>query len=422
MLIVLLGTHIYFTLHLKFPQKKILSAIKFSVMPDPNALQNKFKNNKKSISSFAALSTTLAATLGTGNIVGVSTAIALGGPGAVFWCWLTGILGMATSYAECYLSFLYRIPQPDGGYIGGPMYVLKNGLKRKKLSIFYALCTICAAFGVGCTTQSNAITQTTTALWNISPSIVGITVSILCGFVIIGGIRSIGNICSKLVPIMGAFYIICCLLLLCINHSFLILAIQYIVKNAFCSSAAFGGFIGSSFQLAARYGIARGLFTNEAGLGSAAIASSEADTKNPKRQAFIQMTATFWDTVFMCAITGLVIVSNILKNPSSIQGYSHANLTTAAFQCLPYGDTLLAVSLIAFALATLIGWCFFGERATYFLFGEKGKKQYQTIYLFMIYLGAIMSLDLAWELTDLINACMVIPNIIALFCLRKQIK
>lgn len=413
MLYLLLGLHILFTIKLRFPQKKIIAAIRLSVQKD--------KHNEKGLSGFAALATTLAATLGTGNIVGVSTAIALGGPGAVFWCWITGILGMATSYAECYLSLIYRKKKPDGSYTGGPMYVLRDVLKKPFLASIYAFCTILASCCIGCTTQVNAITETTSALWHLSPYAVGITVALICGFVIIGGVTLIGKVCEKLVPVMGAFYIICCLTLIFINKNYLSDALSLIFHCAFHAKCATCGFAASTVQIAARYGIARGLFTNEAGLGSAAIAASNAATKNPKRQALIQMTATFWDTVVMCAITGIVIVSGMLRNPASFQKCSYGNYTSIAFQTLPFGNTLLAFSLIAFAIATLIGWSFFGERALEFLSGKRYKKMYQTVYIVMIFLGAILSLDLVWEMTDFINALLIIPNVFALLLLRKKI-
>lgn len=414
MLYLLLGLHIFFTIRLRFPQKKILGAIHLSVQKD--------EDSEKGLSGFAALATTLAATLGTGNIVGVSTAIALGGPGAVFWCWITGILGMATSYAECYLSLIYRKKRIDGSYTGGPMYVLRDILKKPFLASMYAVCTILASCCIGCTTQVNAITETTSALWHLSPYVVGIIIALTCGFVIIGGVTLIGKVCEKLVPVMGAFYIICCLALLFINRRYLLDTLSLIFHCAFHAKTAACGFAASTIQTAARYGIARGLFTNEAGLGSSAIAASNAATKNPQKQALIQMTATFWDTVVMCAITGIVIVSGILRNPDSFQGCSYGNYTSVAFQTLPFGSTLLAFALIAFAVATLIGWSFFGERALEFLSGNHYKKTYQTVYIVMIFLGAILSLDLVWEMTDFINALLIIPNVSALLLLRKKIK
>lgn len=413
-LLLLIGTHIFFTIRLHFPQRKVFYGIKLSVKNEAD--------DGNSLSGFAALTTTLAATLGTGNIVGVSLAVALGGPGAIFWCWITGILGMATSYAECYLSLIYRKKIEPNTYEGGPMYVLRDGLHKKWLATLYACCTILASLCIGCATQANAMTEATTATWNLSPMLVGIIASILCGFVIIGGLKTIGNVCSTIVPIMGFGYILCCFVLLYINRNEFLSAIQLILKSAFQSNAALGGFSGSTIQMAARHGIARGLYTNEAGLGSAAIAAGHANTKNPKKQALIQMTATFWDTVIMCAITGIVIVTEGIKHPCAFEYSSPGSYTTVAFSSLPCGNIILTLALIAFAMATLIGWSFFGERALHFLCGEHYKKTYQIAYLFMIFLGAIMSLDLVWEMTDLINACILIPNITALFLLHQKIK
>lgn len=414
MLILLLGTHLFFTVRLRFIQKKVFKGISFSIHPE--------KSGKGDLSSFGALATTLAATLGTGNIIGVSTAVALGGPGSLFWCWITGILGMATTYAESYLSLLFRKKTEDGSYIGGPMYFLQYGLGKRGLAVFYAICTMIASFGVGCTTQSNAITATTSNLWGFSPYIVGFIIAIPIGLVLIGGIKSIGNVCTKLVPAMGAFYILGCLLILLKNCSLIGNAISIIFKAAFTPTAFAGGIISASVQTACRYGIARGLFTNEAGLGSAGIAASSAKTANPKRQALISMTATFWDTVVMCAITGIVIVIALLKNPKAAIGCSIGDYTAIAFRELPYGEFMLGISLIAFAIATLLGWFYFGEKATDFLVGKKGIKFYQLLYIVMIYIGATMSLELVWELTDFINAFMAIPCIIGLFGLSRFVE
>lgn len=415
MIFLLLGTHVFFTFRLSFIQKYIFKAIKLSITPDSNSEGN--------ISSFAALATTLAATLGTGNIIGVSTAVAFGGPGAIFWCWITGVFGMATSYAECYLGIKFRQKGKDGLFLGGPMYTLEYGLHSKGLAIIFSLCTLLASFGVGCTTQANSITTTTSSMWGLSNYLVAFIVAILCGFVIIGGVKSISKLCVTLVPTMGAFYIIGCVAILILNHHYLLDGIILILKSAFLPKAVAGGFIGSSLKTAARYGVARGLFTNEAGLGSAAIAAASAKTENPTKQALVSMTATFWDTVIMCAITGLVIVTNILKFPHSIEGLSSAELTTAAFNQIPYiGQPMLAISLIAFAIATLIGWFYFGETAVNYLLGKKGLKTYQLIYIVMIFLGGIMSLDLVWELSDLVNAMMALPNLTSLLLLVKLIK
>lgn len=414
---LLFGTHIYFTFHLKGVQRYIKKAIQLSVTPEESA--------DGDLSGFASLTATLAATLGTGNIVGISTAVALGGPGAIFWCWLTGALGMATAYAECFLGVLYRRKTSDGTYLGGPMYALEYGLNKKWLAVLFSIFTLIASYGVGCSTQARAVTETARTLWNLPEMAVGMVVAILVGLVIIGGVKSIGNICSKLVPAMGLFYILGCVIILIMNFRFLFPAFRVIFLSAFAPSelpaAVAGGFIGSTLRSAARYGIARGLFTNEAGLGSAAIAAAGAKTSHPSRQALISMSATFWDTVVMCAITGLVIVTNLLKDPSSVQGYSFTELTSAAFKSLPFGDLCLGISLIAFAVATLIGWSYFGEKAAEYLFGKSGIGTYRLCYIVMIFVGSIMSLRLVWEMTDLVNAFMALPNLICLFMLRRQI-
>lgn len=415
--VLLFSVHIYFTVHLKGVQRHIGKALRLSVKSDDSA--------EGDISSFAALSATLAATIGTGNIVGISTAVALGGPGAIFWCWLTGVLGMATSYAECFLGVLYRRKTETGTYIGGPMYTIEYGLKNKWLAALFAFFTLAASYGVGCSTQARAITETANTLWGLPEYMVGIVIAITVGLVIVGGIKSIGKICTKLVPSMGAFYLFACIIILIINRNFLLQSLQIILYSAFLPSrlpaAVAGGFIGGGLKIAARYGIARGLFTNESGLGSAAIAAAGAKTPHPSRQALISMSATFWDTVIMCAITGLVIVSNLLKNPSSVKGYSFTELTTAAFSPLPFGRSALGISLIAFAIATLIGWSYFGEKAAEYLFGKSGINTYRLCYIIMIFVGSIMSLKLVWELTDFVNAFMALPNLICLIILRKKI-
>lgn len=414
LLMLLMGTHLFFTFRFKFIQKNIGKAIKLSVTPD--------NSGEGDVSPFASLTTTLAATLGTGNIIGISTAVSLGGPGAIFWCWLTGILGMATTYAECYLGITYRQKTSDGTYLGGPMYALEHGVKSKALAIIYCFFTLLASFGVGCSTQSKAITETTNSLFGLNETMVGMVVAIIIGFVIIGGVKKISTISSKLVPAMSIFYIMGCTVILILNHKFLISSLILIVKSAFLPQAMVGGFIGSTIKIAARQGIAKGLFTNEAGLGSAAIAAAMAKTKDPKRQALISMSATFWDTVVMCAITGLVIVSTILKSPNVTKEYSFADLTTAAFSQLPLGELMLGFSLIAFAFATLIGWCYLGEKAAEYLFGKDATTGYRICYLVMIFIGSIMSLELVWDLTDTFNALMAIPNLIALLYLYKKVK
>ena len=415
LLTLLMGTHIYFTLKLHFPQRNLLYALKLSLGKADNTAQN--------LSPFSALATTLAATLGTGNIIGVSTAVALGGPGAIFWCWITGILGMATAYSECYLSVLFRVRNAAGDYVGGPMYVLKNGLHNKYLGGVYAACTLIAAFGVGCTTQANSVTQAAAETFHLSPHLVGIVLAFLTGTVILGGVKSIANICERMVPAISFVYLFGCLLLLLLYHKVLPAACLLILGDAFSFGSVAGGMAGTAVQHALRYGIARGLFTNEAGIGTSAIAAAASHVSEPRIQAYVSMTAVFWDTVVMCLVTGIVIVANMLYDPASTAGVAETGLTAAAFRHLPYvGDAFLTISLAAFAVTTLIGWSYFGEKATEYLMGKKGIPLYKLGYILMIYFGAIIPMRLVWESTDLINAMMVLPNVLALFCLRKYVK
>ncbi|MGN1147089.1 MAG: alanine/glycine:cation symporter family protein [Lachnospiraceae bacterium] len=414
-ILLLAATHLFFTIRL-FPQRHTFRAIRLSVSPEE-------ASSKKGLSGFATLATTLAATLGTGNIVGVSTAIALGGPGALFWCFLTGLFGMATSYAECFLSCLYRKQTSDGASVGGPMYVLEHGLKSKGLGKFYALCVVCAAIGAGCTTQSSAIADAAYSTWKLSPHIVGIAAAMLTGLVILGGVRSIGSFCTRLVPPLSFLYMGACLFLLWQNRAFLLPALSLVLSSAFTGRAAGGGFVGSTFLVAARFGIARGLFTNEAGIGTAAIAAGASGSTNPVRQALISMTAVFWDTIIMCTLTGFTIISSMLAHPGSADSFSDAGLTSAAFTFLPFGGTaFLTLSLTAFALATLVGWCYLGEKGAAYLFGETGVRSYHLVYIVMIYIGAVIPMNLVWGFTDLVNAIMVFPNVICLFLLFRQIK
>ncbi|MCD7724144.1 MAG: amino acid carrier protein [Clostridiales bacterium] len=415
LLVLLMGTHIYFTCKLRFPQRRLWYAIRLSM--------GKADNTDANLSPFSALATTLAATLGTGNIIGVSTAVALGGPGAIFWCWITGILGMATAYSECYLSVLFRCRRPDGAYVGGPMYVLKNGLHNNLLGGIYAACTLAAAFGVGCTTQANSVTQAAAATFRLSPHLVGIVLAFLTSVVILGGVKSIANLCERTVPAISFVYLLGCLLLLILYHRQLPETFALILRDAFSFTSAAGGVAGGALQHAVRYGVARGLFTNEAGIGTSAIAAAASHTSQPRIQAYVSMTAVFWDTVVMCLITGLVVVANMLYDPASVAGAAQTDLTAAAFSHLPYvGNAFLTVSLAAFAITTLIGWSYFGEKATEYLIGKKGIPYYKLAYILMIYFGAIIPMNLVWECTDLINAMMVLPNVLALYLLRSRIK
>ena len=414
LLLLLMGTHLYFTWHLHFPQRHLGKAIKWSVTPLEGA------DASQKVSPFAALATTLAATLGTGNIIGVSTAVALGGPGAVLWCWLTGIFGMATAYAECYLGVLYKEKTSDGHFVGGPMYVLRNGLHSRLLAKFYALCTVVAAFGVGCTTQANSLTQTVKETFGLSPHLVGIAAAVVAGMVLIGGITSISRACMRIVPVLGFVYIGSCLLLLCLHRQFLGETVALILTSALSPTAVMGGAAGGSLSAAIRFGIARGLYTNEAGIGTSAIAAASSDVTSPARQAAVSMTAVFWDTVVMCLLTGLVIIANAIAAPQTLEHVSETGWAGAAFMAVPGGEAFLTLALAAFAVTTLIGWSYFGEKSAEFLFGEKSIHLYKICYIVMIYVGAVIPMRVVWECTDLVNAIMVLPNVLALWALRKK--
>ena len=299
MIVLLVGTHLFLTIRLRFPQRHIFTAIGMSVKRDKGA--------DGDVSQFSALATGLAATIGTGNIIGVATAVTMGGPGAVFWCWFTGILGIATKYSEGLLAVKYRVKLADGKMRGGPMYAIERGMKCKWLAVAFALFTFIASFGIGCVTQSNAISVAMSE-YGFEPLIVGGMLALMLTLVVIFGVKAIGKVCETLVPFMAAFYIIGCVTVLCINSDYILPAVKVIVTSAFSEQAATGGFVGSTIMIAMRYGIARGLFSNEAGLGSAPIVAAAARTKNPVRQALVSSTSVFWDTVIICALTGLVLV------------------------------------------------------------------------------------------------------------------
>ncbi|MEG1290869.1 MAG: alanine/glycine:cation symporter family protein [Lachnospiraceae bacterium] len=414
MLLLLLGTHLYFTVKLSFIQKWIPRGIRFCF--------SKSQTQEIGISPYGALATALAATIGTGNIIGISAAIALGGPGAVFWCWLTGLLGIATCYCECFLSVKYRVKTKMGTYLGGPMYVLKYGLHKNGLALLFSIFAVLASFGIGSSVQANSICTTITSHTNISPHLVGIAVAVIAGFVMLGGVKQISKVCTFLVPFMSIFYFAGCFYLLCLNHAFLLKALGVIITSAFSSQSLIGGIAGTGIIVGMRTGISKGLFTNEAGLGSIPMTAAAARTSSPFTQGLISMTGPFWDTVVMCAITGLVIVSSMLKSPSFYQNVAPNHLCFIAFSALPFGGyEILSISLILFAFATIIGWCYYGECSVRFILGERGIPAYQLLYILFIYLGAVMSLDLVWGISDLLNLLMALPNLFCIWMLRKTI-
>lgn len=410
MLVLLFGTHLYLTFRLKFIQKYTFDAIKLSLSKDTSG--------EGDVSQFGALTTALAATIGTGNIVGVATAVGIGGPGAVLWCWLTGVFGMATKYSEALLSVKYRVKTSDGTMLGGPMYALENGLNAKWLAVLFCIFTSIAAFGIGNMVQANSIAVMVNETMGISPQISGILMAVLTGVVILGGVKSIARVCETLVPFMAIFYVIGCTVILVINSAQVLPAISLIFSSAFSPRAAGGGFVGASVMMAMRYGIARGLFSNESGLGSAPIVAAAAQTKNPVRQALVSMTGTFWDTVVVCAMTGLVLVSAVLQNPVGMDKLSGAALTKAAFSQIPVvGPIVLTVGLLTFVFSTILGWSYYGERATEYLLGKKSIIPYRIAWVIAVYVGSVTSLALVWDLADAMNALMALPNLVALVML-----
>ena len=431
MIILLIGTHIYLTIRLKFPQRKIFTAIKLSVTKD--------KDGDGDVSQFGALATALAATIGTGNIIGVGTAIALGDPGAVMWCWLTGVFGIATKYSEGLLAVKYRQKSEQGHMLGGPMYVLQEGLHSRWAGMLFAIFTAIAAFGIGSTVQANAISTLARDVVGINPWVTGSIVTILVGLVLVGGIKSIARVCSALVPFMAIVYVIGCIIILCMQSAYVWPAIKLIVTSAFTDHAVGGGVLGSSIMIAARYGIARGLFSNESGLGSAPIVAASAQTKNPVRQALVSASGTFWDTVVICAITGIVIVSCILSYADvsmidnaflrdifdmtlkeKLQKLDGGALTRLAFGQIPYvGAPLLLFGLFTFAFSTILGWSLYAQRAVEYIGGYKLSKVYVWLFLVAVFLGSAISLNTVWTMADIFNALMAIPNLFALILLSK---
>lgn len=437
MIVLLFGTHLFMTVKTGFIQRKTPLAIRLSLTKDPDSSGD--------ISPFASLSTSLASTLGTGNIIGVGTAIALGGPGAVFWCWLTGIFGMATTYAESLIAVKYRVRTRDGHMLGGAMYALERGLKMRVPAILFACFGVLTSFGIGCGVQVNAIAviidssvrsilerssslSSLRRLLEARPDAVCLTIGVVTGLitcvVILGGVRSIARVCERLVPFMAFSYLAGCFVILLLNHSLLGESISLILSSAFESPKAVGGGLaGSGMMLAARYGIARGLFTNEAGMGSAPIIAAAARTPNPVRQALIASTATFWDTVVVCLITGLVLVSSILRDSSlSWDTLSGGELTTAAFSQIPYiGRPVLIFGIITFAYATILGWSYYGERCLEYLFGKISLFPYRFLWILVLVFAPVVRLELVWSISDTLNALMAIPNLLAVLLLSGTI-
>ena len=417
MILLLLGTHLFMTIRTGFIQRKtITKGIKLSVSKEPDA--------DGEVSQFGALATALASTIGTGNIIGVGTAVALGGPGAVLWCWLTGVFGIATKYRESLIAVKYRVKTEDGRMQGGAMYALERGLHMRWLGLIFAVFAGFASFGIGCATQVNAIATVCNENLHINKAVVGIIIGVLTAVVIFGGIKSIARVCERLVPFMALFYVLGCIVILGINYDYIIPAITTICRLAFQPGAAAGGLVGSGIMLAMRYGVARGLFSNESGMGSAPIAAAAAQTRNPVRQALVSSTGTFWDTVVVCLMTGLVLVSTIMKNPAinANEITDGGVLTSLAFDQIPIiGPLILVVGIISFAFSTILGWAYYGERCVEYFAGKKGLIPYRVLYIAVAVIAPVVALDVVWDIADILNALMAIPNLIAVLLLSPVI-
>ena len=409
MMVLLLGTHLYTTIRTRGIQRKLGLGLRMSVA--------KSKKSSGEISNFGALSIALAATMGTGNIIGVGTAVALGGPGAVFWCWITGVLGMATKYAESLLAVKYRVRLTDGSLVGGAMVVLDRVLHRHWLAVFFCVATVCAAFGIGNMNQSNSVSLLMQQSFGLPQWVTGVTMALLVGAVVFGGLKVLSRSCEVLVPFMAAFYIIGCLLLLVFNFRFVDEAVHAILVSAFTGEAVGGGLVGGGLMLTMRYGLARGMFSNEAGMGSTPIISAAAQTENAVKQALVATTAVFWDTVVVCALTGLVVVTSVMAYPD-IDYSQGAVLTNLAFSKLhPMGGWMLTVALLIFSFSTILGWSYYAERCLAYLRVGKWLIAFRMIWLMAIFVGAVAHLQSVWDFADLANALMAIPNIVVVLLL-----
>ena len=430
MIAFLFCTHLYMTYKTGFVQKKVIKGIVLST--------KKPQGDAGNISPFETLATTLASTLGTGNIVGVSTAVALGGAGAVFWCWITGVLGMATQYAECLLSVRYRVKNSKGEFCGGAMYVLERGLKSRGLGIVYAFLAACCGLLTGASIQANSISgiireslgnprdniSFAGADISLTGIVTGIILAVLTGLVIFGGVQKISQVCSLFVPFMAVAYMAGCFVILCINGSVILDSLRLIIVSAFSVRSISAGALGGAMLVACRYGVARGLFSNEAGVGTSSVVSANAVTPNPVRQGLVSMTATFWDTVVMCLVTGVVIVSTLLSD-SSLQSSDIEGgfLCYRAFQRIPFaGGGILVFSMVTFAFSTILGWCFTGEKCCEYVLGERGVPVYRFLWVVAVLVSPVVSFDAVWNLADLCNAFLAIPNVYSLVMLSPQIK
>ena len=423
MLVLLVGTGIWLTLILRGLQFGMLFyALKQAFRPHPK--KDDGSDHEGDVSHFGALMTALSATIGTGNIAGVATAVVTGGPGAVFWMWMTAIFGMATKYGEGVLAVKYRVTNSKGEMSGGPMYYIENGLgkKWKWLAFLFAFFGVMASFGIGSTVQANSVAQAVHSSFGIDTWITGVVLTLITAFVVLGGIQSISRVSSVVVPFMAVLYIVGGLVVVAMHFDLLLPALKVIMHDAFTGQAVAGGVVGTVI----RYGVARGVFSNEAGMGSAPIAAAAAKTDHPVRQALVSMTGTFLDTIIVCSITGIVLVMGILQSNGgafAIPDLEGAALTTATFDAMlsGYGGWVVTIGLIFFAYSTTLGWCYYGEKCATYVFGDKSVPMYRVIYVATVMLGTVLSMDMVWAAADTFNGLMAVPNLIALLLLSKVI-
>ncbi|HEM4286861.1 TPA: sodium:alanine symporter family protein [Streptococcus suis] len=416
LLLLLVGTGVYLTLRLGvFQIGKLPTAFRLIFSSD--------QSGQGDVSSFAALCTALAATVGTGNIVGVATAITTGGPGALFWMWVAAFFGMATKYAEGFLAIKYRTKDANGQAAGGPMHYITLGMgkKWKPLAVFFAISGVLVALlGIGTFSQVNSITASLEMSFGLAPQLISILTAILIAFFIFGGIEKISDVSTKVVPFMAILYILASITVLAVHWDQLLPTLALVFKSAFTPAAAMGGFVGATVKEAIQRGIARGVFSNESGLGSAPIAAAAAKSDNPVEQGLISMTGTFIDTLIICSLTGLSI---LVTDQWTTEGLAGAPLTQAAFATV-FGNTgsiALTISLVLFAFTTILGWSYYGERCIEFLFGTKSILPYRLLFVAMVALGGFLKLDLIWTIADIVNGLMALPNLIALLALSPVI-
>ncbi|MDM8552003.1 sodium:alanine symporter family protein [Desulfobacterales bacterium HSG2] len=410
MLILLVGTGFWLTLSLRGIQfRKLWYSLYLAL------IKRKDEGDEPGdITHFQALMTALSATVGTGNIAGVATAIAVGGPGALFWMWITGLVGMATKYSEAVLAVKFRVTDEDGTMSGGPMYYISRGLGWKWLGTLFAIFATIASFGIGNMVQSNSVADAMEATFHVPFYVTGGLLMLFTALVILGGIKNIGKVTGILVPMMIVFYMAGALVILLMHITAIPAALAMIVRQAFTPTAASGGFLGSGVMLAIRMGVARGVFSNESGLGSAPIAAAAAQTKHPVTQALVSMTQTFIDTIVVCTMTGLILIITGAWN----SGKTGAELTTFAFQTgMTGGGYIVTIGLVLFAYSTILGWSYYGEKSIEYLFGEKAVKPYRIVFVLFVGVGAVAKLDLVWSLSDTFNGLMAVPNLIGLLLL-----